>query len=114
MIQATLIIVVIVLAIAGCATKGPLTEAEKLDYKSRAVTRSDGAVLVSASVLSADESRDVYGVPLEKKGIQPVWIEVENGDDIAYWMMSPGIDPNFFPASVSIMPVKATPATATW
>jgi len=102
MIQTALIIVVIVLAIAGCATKGPLTEAEKLDYKSRAVTRSDGAVLVSASVLSADESRDVYGVPLEKKGIQPVWIEVENGDDIAYWMMSPGIDPNFFPASEAI------------
>jgi len=102
MIRTTLIIVVIVLAIAGCATKGPLTEAEKLDYKSRAVTRSDGAVLVSASVLSADESRDVYGVPLEKKGIQPVWIEVENGDDIAYWMMSPGIDLNFFPASEAI------------
>src|SRR5262249_12009876 len=34
-----------------------------------------------------------------KKGIQPVWIEVENHDAIAYWLMSPGLDPHFFPAS---------------
>jgi hypothetical protein len=91
--------VTITLTLAGCASKGPLSETEKLDYKSRAITRSDGAVLVSASALSADESHDVYGVPLAKKGIQPVWIEVENGADIAYWLMSPGMDPNFFPAS---------------
>ena len=70
-----------------------------MDYKSRAISRSDGAVVVSTSVLSADESREVYGVSLAKKGIQPVWIEVENGDDIAYWLLSPGLDPNFFPAS---------------
>lgn len=89
----------IALTLAGCASKGPVSEIEKLDYKSRAITRSDGAVLVSASVLSADESHDIYGVPLAKKGIQPVWIEVENGDDTAYWLMSPGLDPHFFPAS---------------
>ena len=41
----------------------------------------------------------VYGVPLATKGIQPVWIEVENHDDIAYWLLSPGLDPDFFPAS---------------
>ena len=91
--------VIIVPAVIGCASKGALFEIEKLDYKSRVATNSDGAVLVSVSVLSADESRDIYGVPLAKKGIQPVWIEVENGDDVAYWLMSPGIDPNFYPAS---------------
>ena len=89
----------IALTLVGCATIGPESEIEKLDYRSRAASRSDGAVLVSASVLSADESRDVYGVPLADKGIQPVWIEVENGDDAAYWLLSPGLDPNFFPPS---------------
>ena len=91
--------IVIALTLAGCASYQPLTETEALDYKSRATSRSDGGVIVSASVLSADESRDLYGVPLAKKGIQPVWIEVENGDDIAYWLLSPGLDPDFFPAS---------------
>ncbi len=87
------------LTLAGCASVSTEYETEKLDYKSRAVTRSDGPVLASASVLSADESREIYGVPLAKKGIQPVWIEIENGDDDAYWLLSPGLDPNFFPAS---------------
>jgi hypothetical protein len=102
MIRILLAGVLIVITIIGCASKGPLFEIEKLDYKSRVVTRSDGAVLVSASVLSASESRDIYGVPLAKKGIQPIWIEVENGDDVAYWLMSPGIDPNFYPASEAV------------
>jgi hypothetical protein len=86
----------------GCASTGPQTAIDKLGYKSRAETRSDGGVTVSASALSADESRDVYGVHLAKKGIQPVWIEVENHNDIAYWLLSPGLDPNFFPASEAV------------
>ncbi len=61
--------------------------------------RTDGGVKVSASTLSADESREMYGFPLAKKGIQAVWIQVENNEDEAYWLLSPGLDPNFFPAS---------------
>jgi hypothetical protein len=98
-LKTTLASIIITIVFVGCAAIGPPSETEMLDYKSRATTRSDGGVLVSASVLSADESHDVYGVPLAKKGIQPVWIQVENGDDVAYWLMSPGLDPNFFPTS---------------
>ena len=43
--------------------------------------------------------RAVYGVPLAAKAIQPVWIEVENREEQAYFLLSPGLDPNFFPAS---------------
>jgi hypothetical protein len=74
-------------------------EPEVPDFGRRAIASSEGGVRVSTSVLSAAESIAVYGVPLAKKGIQPVWIEVENGDDRVYWLMSPGLDPNFFPAS---------------
>jgi hypothetical protein len=28
-----------------------------------------------------------------------VWVEVENSEDIAYWLLSPELDPDFFPAS---------------
>jgi hypothetical protein len=69
------------------------------DYESRAVTRTEGGVRVSTAVLSADESATVYGVPLANKSIQPVWIEVENREERAYYLLSPGLDPNFFPAS---------------
>ena len=77
----------------------PLPGVDTQDYRSRSISRSEDGVRVAVSTLSSDESRDVYGVPLAKKGIQPVWIEVENNDDVAYWLLSPGVDPDFFPAS---------------
>ena len=64
MLRILLTNIVISLSLIGCTTTGPQTEVDKLDYKSRSTSRSHGAMVVSASVLSADESRDVYGVPL--------------------------------------------------
>ena len=84
-------------ALAGCASQPPPTPS--LDYKSSAVTRSDGGLRVSTAVLSAAESEAVYGVPLANRSIQPVWVEVKNQEDRAYYLLSPGLDPNFFPAS---------------
>jgi len=94
-----LVSAVLVFAGAGCASVARQSDTSELDYKSRATSQSDGGVRVSTSVLSADESLSLYGVPLATKGIQPVWIQVENRDDLAYWLLSPGLDPNFFPAS---------------
>lgn len=89
--------IVVALALAGCAA-APRPAASP-DYKSRAVTRIEGGVRVSTAVLSAEESATLYGVPLAKKSIQPVWIEVENREDRGYYLLSPGLDPNFFAAS---------------
>jgi len=94
-----LIAVATAILLTGCASRGPVTGEESGDYKERQITLSNGGLTVSTSVLSDDESDTVYGVPLAEKGIQPVWIEIENNDDIAYWLLSPGLDPNFFPAS---------------
>jgi hypothetical protein len=88
-----------VLVCAGCASTAPVAESEALDYRARAETHRDGDVFVSASALSIDEGRAVYGQSLDQKGVQPVWVEVENGEDRPYWLMSPGVDPNFFMAS---------------
>ena len=87
------------LLLAGCASTGPPPEEETKHYTERLQTQTNGGLQVSTSVLSDIESETVYGVPLATKGIQPVWIEVENHDDITYWLLSPGLDPNFFPAS---------------
>jgi hypothetical protein len=90
--------VVIAFALCGCAA-ATLPNPDGITYKSRAVSRSEGGLHVSAAVLSDEESAAVYGVPLASKGIQPVWIEVQNNDTATYFLMSPGLDPNFFPAS---------------
>ncbi|MCG6966982.1 MAG: LssY C-terminal domain-containing protein [Chromatiaceae bacterium] len=90
----------LILTVAGgCATVDAPADRTVVDFKGRAVSQRDGNVRVSTSVLSAEESRELYGFPLAENGIQPVWIEVENGDELAYWLLSLGLDPNFFPAS---------------
>jgi hypothetical protein len=107
-LKSALATLAIALTLAGCASTGIWTEADTKDYKERLQTRTDGGVRVSTSVLSASESEAIYGVPLADKGIQPVWIEVENHDDTPYWLLSPGLDPNFFPASEAADAFAAT------
>ncbi len=81
---------------SGCVSMGALEEGDPDDYKHRLITKFDEGVRVSVSALSPGESRAAFGVALARKGIQPVWIEVENKDDIAYWLMPIGLDPNVF------------------
>lgn len=83
--------------LAACVA--PSSTTSTLGYKERAVTRSEDLLRVSAAALSWDESTAVYGVALASEGVQPVWIEVENKSDHSYYLLSPGVDPNFFPAS---------------
>jgi len=68
-------------------------------YVSRARSAAQGNVRVSAAALSAEESDAVYGAPLADESIQPVWVEVENNEDVPYWLMYAGLDPDFIPAS---------------
>ena len=94
-----LAVVIVACSIAGCAAIP--ADASGSDYRSRAVTRVEGverALPLSAAVLSAEETAAAYGVPLAKKKIQPVWVEVQNNDDRNYFLLPPGMDPNFFPA----------------
>jgi hypothetical protein len=89
---------VLALAWAGCASTDRIS-VDALAYKSRLQSAEEGRIRVSVAVLSAEEGRTVYGVPLSRKGIQAVWIEVENQADRAFWLLSMGLDPNLFPAS---------------
>ena len=98
-LKSAFVLLAITLTLTGCASKGPLPWLETTDYRERLQTQTEGGVRVSTSVLSASESQTLYGVPLARKGIQPVWIEVENHDDTPYWFMSLGLDPYYIPAS---------------
>jgi hypothetical protein len=84
--------------LCGCASPQQ-SSISQTDYQDRAVTRAEGGLRVSAATLSAEESAAVFGAPLATKRIQPVWIQVENREDRSYYVLSPGLDPNFYPAS---------------
>jgi hypothetical protein len=93
-------------ALGGVATAAEHPAAHP-GYEERVQTATRGRLVVAASALSAEESEAVYGAPLAEKGIQPVWVVVENRDDVPYWLMFPGVDPNFFPASEAAEAVAA-------
>jgi hypothetical protein len=78
----------------GCAYSP--TPLDEVAFRQRAVTKSDADVRVTASVLSAEESRRVFGVALADDGIQAVWLQVENRDKGTFWFLSPGLDANYF------------------
>jgi hypothetical protein len=65
-------------------------------FQKRAQTQSEGNVRVTAAVLSAAESEAVFGVALYKKGIQPIWLEIENKDDEPTWFLPFSVDPDYF------------------
>ena len=65
-------------------------------FRERSHSKIDGEVKVTVAVLSAEESRQLFGVNLAGQGIQPVWIRVQKADTIPYWLMSAGLDPDYF------------------
>ncbi|MCP4143318.1 MAG: hypothetical protein GY755_24020 [Chloroflexi bacterium] len=73
------------LSIIGCATSFETRPLEEVRFQERSQTQDDGQFRVTASVLSADETEAVFGFALYKKGIQPIWLEIENKDDNPTW-----------------------------
>lgn len=88
---------VLSLAMAGCATAPQQTEST--DYLSRAETQVDDGVRVTAVVLSPLESEQAFSLPLARKGVQPVWLEVENEGREELFLMLLSLDPNYFAPS---------------
>lgn len=66
------------------------------DYRERIQVQEDRRVRVSAAVPSASESQSIFGKPLYKKGIQPVWLKIENNSDVFITFLPVGLDPQYF------------------
>jgi hypothetical protein len=87
----------------SCATFKPLP-IEKVTFKDRAQTQQKNNVRVTAAVLSAEESKKLFDLPLYDQGIQPIWIEIENKDEEDVWFAPVGLDPDYFaPLEVAYM-----------
>jgi hypothetical protein len=84
------------LLLAGCTTWRAPGTADPAPWRDRAVSETLQGVKVSAAVLSTEESRRLFGADVNASGIQPVWIEVENGADDMLWLLRAGTDPDYF------------------
>ncbi len=65
-------------------------------FLERAITQAEGAVTVTVAVPSDQESQDFFGVPLYKRKIQPVWLEISNDSDATITFLPLGLDPQYF------------------
>lgn len=93
-----LLLTLLIVWLPACTTYNP-TPMEQVSFLERSQTQTVGGLTVTAAVLSHKESEKIFGRPLAKKGIQPVWLEIKNGEDIPYALISRSLDPTYFSAS---------------
>ena len=89
------VVTLLLMVFTGCAGYDPRPVSES-SFLERAMTQSDNDVRVKAAVPSRAETRRIFGVDLYARGIQPVWIEIENKDDQPVWFMPVAVDPMYF------------------
>jgi hypothetical protein len=66
------------------------------NYMERAQTQEKDGIRVTAAVPSAEESKNIFGTSLYRRGVQPVWLKIENsrGEYVAF--LPVGLDPAYF------------------
>jgi len=83
--------------LAGCGSFVPPT-VEDLAFERQAITKEKSNVTLTVAVLTAHESREFFGVPLESKGIQAVWLKVDNQNNYVVYIVPRSTDPNYYSA----------------
>lgn len=70
---------------------------EERPFLDRAEVRRDDDLVVKVSVLDNQESERFFGVPLARRGIQPVWLDITNHGKQPYRLRLASLDPNYYP-----------------
>jgi hypothetical protein len=66
-------------------------------FLDRAAVREDDECRVEAAVLDDRESDRFFGVPLARRGVQPVWLRITNRGQNPYRLRLASLDPNYYP-----------------
>jgi hypothetical protein len=64
----------------------------------RAQTQTRDNLTVTLTVLSNKEAKKFFGAALSKRGIQPLWLEIDNRSDNTYVLIPRNMDPNYYSA----------------
>ena len=96
---------ILLLLITACST-APYKHESLSDFQveQRALTKEKGPFRVRASVPSREEAEKIFGIPIYKRGIQPVWLEVTNNGPGRVRFVLSSVDDNYFsPFEVAYM-----------
>lgn len=89
-------IIIVLLYLGGCATWQAPETVDDSALRTRAVSETVMDVILSASVLSSEDSQQLFATDLNGTGVQPVWIEVQNNSTHTLWLLRAGTDPNYY------------------
>src|SRR5215203_3666674 len=70
---------------------------EARSFLDRAVLNKDDECQVTAAVPDDREGEQFFGVPLARRGIQPVWLQIKNHGPHTYRLRLASLDPNYYP-----------------
>ncbi|MBL9131288.1 MAG: LssY C-terminal domain-containing protein [Verrucomicrobiaceae bacterium] len=101
------------MALASCAFRSghvgdattPFSQLEHLlgqgndEVAARMQSKTLDGVTVTAAILPDDEAQKRYGVNLASKGIQAVWMRIENRTRTEQWMLAAHLDADYYTAN---------------
>ncbi len=83
------------IAFSGCVRYRPHTS-ERSSFMERAQTQTRDDLTITLTVLSNKEAKKFFGTSLSKRGIQPLWLEIENQSESTYFLIPRNMDPNYY------------------
>ncbi len=81
--------------VVGCRTFSP-TPFDEVGFKQRAETQTEDGITASVVVLTPEEALAAFDCKLNKKKIQPVWLEITNDTEEEMLFMPRSVDPDYF------------------
>lgn len=98
--------------LSGCAV-APSPTGPSGDFRDRSQTQSVKGIRVEAAVPGKKETRDLFGKPLYSRGIQPVWVRIENTGEETLTFLPVGLDPLYYsPHEVAHIDLKEAEGSA--
>lgn len=94
--QVTLLATALLFLTACASTSSTVYSVPEGDWKARIQTQQSSDIKVSAAVPSAKETQTLFGKPLYKQGIQPVWLEITNNRQKGVTFLPVGLDPQYY------------------
>ncbi len=78
-------------------------EEQDSDFLDRGISQVKAGVSITVAVPDASETKELFGVPLYKKKIQPVWLDISNNREAPVTFLPLGLDPQYFTPVESAM-----------
>jgi hypothetical protein len=93
------------IALSACATRSyQYTSTKSFPIRERAITQTQEQIAISASVPGSEEAEAIFGIPIYKRGIQAVWLEIVNNSQKRVRFAPTALDPEYFsPLEVAYM-----------